>query len=239
MRIQSVCNDEHVSDCSAPLTGSLISEELHSGYEDADELLSEEMMKEITPGYYDDVITDGLKPDRETVDTPEHYDDVIINGQSIPGVTVDAWCHRHARLHHAPIPAHSITGVLITATCTSLTHSSAPLQRALIHSTPCPLSLSYTHMYTYLKDSSLATYLSPVTPDLPVCSSSVCECSIVSNVLQLHPVSRLSHLQSQKDSNYHQPLPFAHLPYPACHICSLVSIKTVYLFTSVYDPSVS
>jgi len=24
------------------------------------------MMKEITPGYYDDVITDGLKPDRET-----------------------------------------------------------------------------------------------------------------------------------------------------------------------------
>ncbi|XP_048012262.1 scavenger receptor cysteine-rich type 1 protein M130 [Megalobrama amblycephala] len=105
--------------------GSLISEELHSGYEDADELLSEkefktvyyddvtsglkeEMMKEITPGYYDDVITDGLKPDRETedtpesyddvmtsgqnfnikkVDTPEHYDDVIIIGQSIPGLT--------------------------------------------------------------------------------------------------------------------------------------------------------
>ncbi|XP_067248274.1 scavenger receptor cysteine-rich type 1 protein M130-like [Chanodichthys erythropterus] len=86
--------------------GSLISEELHSGYEDADELLSEkefktvyyddvtndsglkeEMMKEITPGYYDDVITDGLKPDPETVDAPEHYDDVIINGQSIPGVT--------------------------------------------------------------------------------------------------------------------------------------------------------
>jgi len=24
------------------------------------------MVKEITPGYYDDVITDGLKPDRET-----------------------------------------------------------------------------------------------------------------------------------------------------------------------------
>ncbi|KAL0148668.1 hypothetical protein M9458_055995, partial [Cirrhinus mrigala] len=62
--------------------GSLISEELHSGYEDADEFLSakefktayyddvtngsglkEEMVKEITPGYYDDVITDGLKPD--------------------------------------------------------------------------------------------------------------------------------------------------------------------------------
>ncbi len=41
MSIQSVCNDEHVSVlfCS-PLTGSLISEELHSGYEDADELLS-------------------------------------------------------------------------------------------------------------------------------------------------------------------------------------------------------
>ncbi|XP_052429854.1 scavenger receptor cysteine-rich type 1 protein M130-like [Carassius gibelio] len=76
--------------------GSLISEELHSGYEDADELLSakefntayydnvtngsglkEETMKEITPGYYDDVITDGLKPDRETEDTPESYDDVM------------------------------------------------------------------------------------------------------------------------------------------------------------------
>ncbi len=40
-RIQSVFNDEHVSVCSALLlTGSLISEELHSGYEDADELLS-------------------------------------------------------------------------------------------------------------------------------------------------------------------------------------------------------
>ncbi|KAK2892891.1 hypothetical protein Q8A67_012879 [Cirrhinus molitorella] len=75
--------------------GSLISEELHSGYEDADELLSakelktyyddvtngsdlkEEMVKEITPGYYDDVITDGLKPDHETEDTPESYDDVM------------------------------------------------------------------------------------------------------------------------------------------------------------------
>ncbi|RXN03009.1 scavenger receptor cysteine-rich type 1 M130-like protein [Labeo rohita] len=86
--------------------GSLISEELHSGYEDADELLSaeefktayyddvtngsglkEEMMKEITPGYYDDVITDGLKPDRETVKTPENYDDVIINKLISPGVT--------------------------------------------------------------------------------------------------------------------------------------------------------
>ncbi len=27
---------------------------------------AEEMLKEITPGYYDDVITDGLKVDRET-----------------------------------------------------------------------------------------------------------------------------------------------------------------------------
>ncbi|CAM4563960.1 unnamed protein product [Leuciscus chuanchicus] len=80
--------------------GSLISEELHSGYEDADELLSakdfktvyyddvtnnsglKEEMKEITPGYYDDVITDGLKPERESEDTPESYDDVITNGQN-------------------------------------------------------------------------------------------------------------------------------------------------------------
>ncbi|XP_073694072.1 scavenger receptor cysteine-rich type 1 protein M130-like [Garra rufa] len=103
---------------------SLISEELHSGYEDADELLSakdfktayhddvtngsglkEEMVKEITPGDYDDVITDGLKPDQDTpesyddvmtsgqnsdikkVDTPENYDDVIINKPSSRGVT--------------------------------------------------------------------------------------------------------------------------------------------------------
>ncbi|KAI2643781.1 Deleted in malignant brain tumors 1 protein [Labeo rohita] len=68
--------------------GSLISEELHSGYENTDELLSEEMVKEITPGYYDDVITDGLKADHETVDTPENYDDVIIIGQNFQGVTV-------------------------------------------------------------------------------------------------------------------------------------------------------
>ncbi|RXN19688.1 scavenger receptor cysteine-rich type 1 M130-like protein [Labeo rohita] len=81
--------------------GSLISEELNYGYEDADEFLSaeefktayyddvandsglkEEMVKEITPGYYDDVITDGLKPDRETEDTPESYDDVMTSGQN-------------------------------------------------------------------------------------------------------------------------------------------------------------
>ncbi|RXN32973.1 scavenger receptor cysteine-rich type 1 M130-like protein [Labeo rohita] len=66
-----------------------------------------EMLNEITLGYYDDVITDGLKPDHETedipksyddvitpehksdikVNTPEHYDDVIINGQDSEGVT--------------------------------------------------------------------------------------------------------------------------------------------------------
>ncbi|XP_042592185.1 deleted in malignant brain tumors 1 protein-like [Cyprinus carpio] len=68
----------------SPSAGSLISEELHSGYEDADELLSEEMVKEITPGYYDDVITDGLKPN---LNTPENYDDVIINRPSSRGVT--------------------------------------------------------------------------------------------------------------------------------------------------------
>ncbi|KAL1275640.1 hypothetical protein QQF64_035263 [Cirrhinus molitorella] len=81
--------------------GSLISEELHSKYEDADELhsgkefktayyddvtngsaLKQEMVKEITPGYYDDVITDGLKPDHETEDTPESYDDVMTSGQN-------------------------------------------------------------------------------------------------------------------------------------------------------------
>ncbi|XP_050963269.1 scavenger receptor cysteine-rich type 1 protein M130 [Labeo rohita] len=75
--------------------GSLVSEELHSGYEDADELFSaeefktayyddvtndsglkEEMVKEITPGYYDDVITDGLKPDRETGVTLLFYNSI-------------------------------------------------------------------------------------------------------------------------------------------------------------------
>nr|XP_021330850.1 scavenger receptor cysteine-rich type 1 protein M130-like [Danio rerio] len=80
---------------------SLISEELHSGYEDADDLLSEkefrtayyddvtsnsglkeEKMKENTLGYYDDVITDGLKPDYETENTPESYDDVMTSEQS-------------------------------------------------------------------------------------------------------------------------------------------------------------
>ncbi|RXN36559.1 scavenger receptor cysteine-rich type 1 M130-like protein [Labeo rohita] len=65
------------------------------------------MVNEITPENYDDVITDGLKPDHETedtpesyddvitlghkfdikVDTPEHYDDVIINRQDSQGVT--------------------------------------------------------------------------------------------------------------------------------------------------------
>ncbi|XP_042610810.1 scavenger receptor cysteine-rich type 1 protein M130-like [Cyprinus carpio] len=89
--------------------GSLISEELHSGYEDADELLSakefntayyddvtngsglkEEMVKEITPGYYDDVITDGLKPNRETEDTPESYDDVMTSGHNSDIKKVDA-----------------------------------------------------------------------------------------------------------------------------------------------------
>ncbi|KAL1275604.1 hypothetical protein QQF64_035227 [Cirrhinus molitorella] len=66
----------------------------------------EEMVNEITPEYYDDVITDGLKPDHETdtpesyddvislghnsdikVDTPEYYDDVIINEQDSQGIT--------------------------------------------------------------------------------------------------------------------------------------------------------
>ncbi|RXN02278.1 scavenger receptor cysteine-rich type 1 M130-like protein [Labeo rohita] len=89
--------------------GSLISEELHSGYENADELLSveefktayyddvtngsglkEEMVKEITPEYYDDVITDGLKPDRETEDTLESYDDVMKSGQNSDIKKVDA-----------------------------------------------------------------------------------------------------------------------------------------------------
>ncbi|XP_073803177.1 scavenger receptor cysteine-rich type 1 protein M130-like isoform X3 [Danio rerio] len=67
--------------------GSLISKELHSGYENDDDFLPGETMKEITTGYYDDVITDGLRPDYETVDTPELYDDVIIIGQNLQSLT--------------------------------------------------------------------------------------------------------------------------------------------------------
>ncbi|XP_073672009.1 scavenger receptor cysteine-rich type 1 protein M160-like [Paramisgurnus dabryanus] len=78
--------------------GSLISEEQHSGYEDADEPLSESITEydndvptcsdikaeqKVTPGYYNDVITDGLSADRQTADVPENYDDVIIIRQNI------------------------------------------------------------------------------------------------------------------------------------------------------------
>ncbi|XP_056604995.1 scavenger receptor cysteine-rich type 1 protein M130-like [Triplophysa dalaica] len=78
--------------------GSLISEEQHSGYEDAEKLLSvqeekteyyddvtnrsdlrEEMVKKAE--YYD-VITEGLKTYSETEDNLEMYDDVISTGQN-------------------------------------------------------------------------------------------------------------------------------------------------------------
>ncbi|XP_056603792.1 uncharacterized protein LOC130420511 isoform X2 [Triplophysa dalaica] len=77
--------------------GSLISEEQHSGYEDADKLLS---VQEHKTEYYDDVtnrsdlremvkkaehydvITDGLKTYSETEDNLEMYDDVISTGQN-------------------------------------------------------------------------------------------------------------------------------------------------------------
>ncbi|XP_050961016.1 LOW QUALITY PROTEIN: deleted in malignant brain tumors 1 protein-like, partial [Labeo rohita] len=60
--------------------GSLISEELHSGYEDVDELLSDH-----TPeGYYDDVI---ISSGQNYVDTPEYYDDAISSRQCCQCVT--------------------------------------------------------------------------------------------------------------------------------------------------------
>ncbi|RXN05519.1 scavenger receptor cysteine-rich type 1 M130-like protein [Labeo rohita] len=60
--------------------GSLISEELHSGYENADEFLS---AVEFKTAYYDDVTNgSGLK-----VNTPENYDDAIIIRPSSQGVT--------------------------------------------------------------------------------------------------------------------------------------------------------
>ncbi|XP_042578556.1 scavenger receptor cysteine-rich type 1 protein M130-like, partial [Cyprinus carpio] len=76
--------------------GSVLSEEQHSGYEDADELLSAKSAERATPEYhndfsstkgptekqqitpenYDDVITVGLR--HATVESPENYDDVVI-----------------------------------------------------------------------------------------------------------------------------------------------------------------
>ncbi|KAL1275634.1 hypothetical protein QQF64_035257 [Cirrhinus molitorella] len=57
------------------LIALLLSKELHSGYEDADELLSEQ--QQITPENYDDIITAGLRP-YASDDLPENYDDVVI-----------------------------------------------------------------------------------------------------------------------------------------------------------------
>ncbi|KTF80523.1 hypothetical protein cypCar_00048184 [Cyprinus carpio] len=51
--------------------------------------VDEEEMKEITPGYYDDVITDGLEQDRETEETPESYDDVMTSGRNTDIKKVD------------------------------------------------------------------------------------------------------------------------------------------------------
>ncbi|XP_016406647.1 scavenger receptor cysteine-rich type 1 protein M130-like [Sinocyclocheilus rhinocerous] len=81
------------ADLSDVSVWSLISDELHSGYEDADELLSDEMVKEVTPGYYDDVITDRLKPDHETEDRPESYDDIMTSGQNSDIKKVDTLDH--------------------------------------------------------------------------------------------------------------------------------------------------
>ncbi|XP_050957589.1 uncharacterized protein LOC127158552 [Labeo rohita] len=55
--------------------GSVFSEEQHSGYDNADELLSEE--QQITPENYDDVIAAGWRC-QATDDLPENYDDVVI-----------------------------------------------------------------------------------------------------------------------------------------------------------------
>ncbi|RXN39090.1 scavenger receptor cysteine-rich type 1 M130-like protein [Labeo rohita] len=103
---------QHILTRRAPPSGSLISEELHSEYEVADDLLSakefkkfktayyddvtsgsglkEEMVKEITPGYYDDVITDGLKPDRETEGVQEEYDDVTSVSEDVRNLLVSS-----------------------------------------------------------------------------------------------------------------------------------------------------
>ncbi|RXN36685.1 scavenger receptor cysteine-rich type 1 M130-like protein [Labeo rohita] len=83
--------------CSASPYQRQCSRSLNSVYEDIDELFK---VNEITPGDYDDVIIDGLKPDQETDNTPEgDYDDVIITGQNYVGtpenyddVIIDGQC---------------------------------------------------------------------------------------------------------------------------------------------------
>ncbi|XP_051543944.1 antigen WC1.1-like [Myxocyprinus asiaticus] len=62
--------DKHITQ-----RGRVLSEEQHSGYEDADEILSEEQQD--TPETYDDAITAGLRR-CATDDIPENYDDVVI-----------------------------------------------------------------------------------------------------------------------------------------------------------------
>ncbi|XP_048011963.1 scavenger receptor cysteine-rich type 1 protein M130-like isoform X2 [Megalobrama amblycephala] len=86
-------------------TTEAVYEEIHHRPSNRHSLFTQrDRANEITPEYYDDVITDGLKPERETEDTlgsyddvttneqnsvdmPENYDDVIINGQDSQGVT--------------------------------------------------------------------------------------------------------------------------------------------------------
>ncbi|XP_066518200.1 CD5 antigen-like [Hoplias malabaricus] len=63
----------------SPLTGSILSEEQRSGYEDVDEeLLSAKSVTEEKAEYYDDAAPSGLI---ETENTAESYDDVLTAGQ--------------------------------------------------------------------------------------------------------------------------------------------------------------
>ncbi|ROK35605.1 Retrotransposon Gag-like protein 6 [Anabarilius grahami] len=69
--------------------------------------------------------------------------------------------------------------------------------RAHTHSTPRPVSFEDTHVYAYLKDSPLSTYLSPACLLTSVCSvSSVCVCTIH---LQRSPAPATSQIPIYQD----------------------------------------
>ncbi|XP_051543949.1 deleted in malignant brain tumors 1 protein-like [Myxocyprinus asiaticus] len=66
--------DKHITQ-----RGRVLSEEQHSGYEDADEILSAKSAVGDSSGHYDDVTTTKV-PKEEQQDTPETYDDAITAG---------------------------------------------------------------------------------------------------------------------------------------------------------------
>ncbi|ROI81985.1 Retrotransposon Gag-like protein 6 [Anabarilius grahami] len=67
------------------------------------------------------------------------------------------------------------------------------------------------------KDSLNSSYLSPVFPVLPVCSSSVCVCPVTSSDLQLQRLYKDHSSENGKDSNYLQ-YPLSSASIPSLHL---------------------